>query len=429
MELIDRAKYVLDELKKFSCDEALVDLKLVDKVEVYYEAGKISMVRSVFDESGKISLIKDKKNGEVVINQLSKEDLLKGAKKALELAKDSKEDEFLSFADHNLVKSFNKGPKEADLNLMYDRLNEFLIGVKRDFPLISLESGGVSFTLNKRLYLNSHGAILEESKGLYDFSMTIMGKDDSGVSSFNGVGFSSESLDRPFLDYPYIRRTLGETERQIEVKTVVGEVGNEVILHPYVFAEMFHYTISNFLQDAAIYTNTSLWKEKKGERVASTLINLSLNPLNFPGGDFITSDGFIVENMPVIKEGRLENFVLTNYGARRSKMERSKNSSINMEMSYGEKPLEEIIKGVKRGILLNRFSGGSPAENGDFAGIAKNSFLIEDGEIKEALGEVMVSGNLEKLFKEVTEVSKEGINDGYTSLPYVKTLGLKVFGK
>ena len=33
---------------------------------------------------------------------------------------------------------------------------------------------------------------------------------------------------------------------------------------------------------------------------------------------------------------------------------------------------------VERGVLLGRFSGGSPSPSGDFSGVAKNSFLIEN---------------------------------------------------
>ena len=38
-----------------------------------------------------------------------------------------------------------------------------------------------------------------------------------------------------------------------------------------------------------------------------------------------------------------------------------------------------MVKNIDRGLLVTRFSGGSPSDNGDFSGIAKNSFYIQNG--------------------------------------------------
>ena len=83
----------------------------------------------------------------------------------------------------------------------------------------------------------------------------------------------------------------------------------------------------------------------------------------------------------------------------------------------GEESLNTMIKGVKRGILLTRFSGGRPNRNGDFSGVAKNSFYLEDGEIKHPLTETMIAGNLAALFRNITAVSQERVNFWPWDLP------------
>jgi PmbA protein len=88
-----------------------------------------------------------------------------------------------------------------------------------------------------------------------------------------------------------------------------------------------------------------------------------------------------------------------------------------------------MIKGVKKGLLLNRFSGGAPGANGDMTGVAKNSFLIEDGKITDALSEVMISGNLASMLKDVTAISKERINNGDSILPWMKVGNIVISGK
>ena len=88
--------------------------------------------------------------------------------------------------------------------------------------------------------------------------------------------------------------------------------------------------------------------------------------------------------------------------------------------------LSEIIKQVERGILLSRFSGGNPANNGDFSGVAKNSYYIENGEIKYTISETMVSGDIREMFENIGEVSSDRINFGSDILPWISFKGITV---
>ena len=78
---------------------------------------------------------------------------------------------------------------------------------------------------------------------------------------------------------------------------------------------------------------------------------------------------------------------------------------------------------------MGRFSGGNPAANGDFSGVAKNSYLIEDGRIGPAVSEVMVAGNLFEMMQAISGVSSEVVNDGVTSIPWIRVEGITIAGK
>ena len=67
---------------------------------------------------------------------------------------------------------------------------------------------------------------------------------------------------------------------------------------------------------------------------------------------------------------------------------------------------------------------GTPAPNGDFSGVIKNSFLIKDGEIGEALSEVMINGNVAKMLKDIVAVSRETIDSGSEELPWIQIANL-----
>ncbi len=77
---------------------------------------------------------------------------------------------------------------------------------------------------------------------------------------------------------------------------------------------------------------------------------------------------------------------------------------------------------------MGGFSGGEPGANGEFSGVAKNSFYVENGEIKGAVMETMINGNLQDVFRNVTAVSKELVSDGRMAFPYLATEGVTISG-
>ena len=84
----------------------------------------------------------------------------------------------------------------------------------------------------------------------------------------------------------------------------------------------------------------------------------------------------------------------------------------------------DVVDGVQRGALVGRLSMGMPAANGNFSGVVKNSFLIEGGRVGAALSEVMVSGNMAQMLRDVLAVSAERLDCGDTVLPWLRIGGL-----
>jgi len=142
-----------------------------------------------------------------------------------------------------------------------------------------------------------------------------------------------------------------------------------------------------------------------------------------------TDDGLKAENVTVLEKGVLKNQLLSLYAANKTSRPVTRNSSRAMVMEPGETPLKDMIASVKRGLIVGGFSGGRPGVSGDFSGVAKNSFYIEDGKIQGAVSETMINGNLEKVFQNVTAVSKEVSMDGASVMPYLATEGIVISGK
>ncbi|MBQ3664082.1 MAG: TldD/PmbA family protein, partial [Clostridia bacterium] len=117
------------------------------------------------------------------------------------------------------------------------------------------------------------------------------------------------------------------------------------------------------------------------------------------------------------------------YASNKLHLPRGGNDSFSLVMAPGDKTLDEIVSSIEKGILVGRFSGGQPSSNGDFSGVAKNSFLIENGKIGPALSETMISGNLADMLFRLRDVSSELVEDGMSVLPYAAFDGITVSGK
>ena len=98
----------------------------------------------------------------------------------------------------------------------------------------------------------------------------------------------------------------------------------------------------------------------------------------------------------------------------------------NFVVPSGDRSLDDSVAGTERGVILSRFSGGNPNSNLEFSGVAKNSFYIEGGEIRHALSETMVTGNLQDLLRNIRVVSREQVNFGDHAYPYLAASGVTI---
>jgi PmbA protein len=77
-------------------------------------------------------------------------------------------------------------------------------------------------------------------------------------------------------------------------------------------------------------------------------------------------------------------------------------------------------------VLLNRFSGGRPNDKGDFSGVAKNSYYIENGAVAYPISETMVSGNMARLLHDILAISRERADFGYAIYPWIRIGGIGI---
>jgi PmbA protein len=421
----------LAALKNNGADKAQCSVRFTETHEFNVDGGKFSLFRTLFDNSLTLTAVKDDKKGSVGINRLDDESIAAAAVNCLAIADSGAADPAWAFAEKSENGTFTEGSPEADLDLLFDRTEELMNDIKAQFPLILMEQMIVTHKKRHTVFKNSFGVEYEVLSGNYEIELMFSAHEGEKSSSFFGSGVYTDRLDTPFMELGTIREDLANVSKQLETKPLEGKFTGVAVLPPSSLGTFIGSALSNFTADGTLLDGTSPWKDSLGKVVADSAITISAAPLDerIVCGERFTGEGFRSENYDIIKDGVLESFMLSGYVANKTGLPRAKNSSYAIVMKPGDTAYADIIAGIERGILVGRFSGGEPGTSGDFSGVAKNSFLIENGKITCALSETMISGNLGDLLKNVVAISSEVVCDGATVLPYVAFGGVTVSGK
>ena len=427
-ETLDYCAQVLRErgVDKFQC--SLANTK---QYEMNLEGTAFSLIRTITDNTLSIIVIKDQRKGSISLNSVDEQSIRSAVDTALELSSTSQPDPDYDISPQQEAQTFQSGPKEPEAERMYELLKEYSTEVPRLFPTIKLMETTFMHTHAVTRFINSNGVDFVTDQGVYELSSIFASKDGEKATSFNYSGFTMQDLERSLLERGSLEVLLRQSEEHLEAKPFVGQFVGDVIFTPDCLHNLLYYYAMTFLGDGAMIGGTSPFKNKLGQKVASEKLTISSQPVAdaMASGYFVTSDGFAAENVTFVDEGVLKSFLLSQYGSKKTGLERAKNEGRCWVVEPGEKTFAEMISQVERGLLVARYSGGSPSSNGDFSAVAKNSYYIENGKIMYPVTETMVAGNMADMFAKVKEISSERIDFGEGIIPYLLTTGVTVSGK
>ncbi|MBQ1553093.1 MAG: TldD/PmbA family protein [Clostridia bacterium] len=398
--------------------------------ELNVEDGKVNLMRSNFNSSLRLIVLRDGRKGTVSVNDLSPESIRRAAKDCVEAADAAKPDDANCIASLTENADFSEGIAECDEAALYDATMEYLDTVKSDYPLVTIENLISSYSRSESVLLNTNGVDYSERQGSYSISAGFSSSDGDDTTSLTGCGVDFLGFDKKLIELGDQRRVFDRCVKELGASPLGadGKFTGKMLMSPECAADLVGSAIGLFLSDGVIIDGTSPWRSKLGQKVASDKLTLSCIPHDsrIVCGERVHSDGYISEDFDYIKDGVLRSFDLSEYGARKTGGERAKASSSCIGIAPGETPLEDLIKGVDRGIYICRFSGGEPSVAGDISGVAKNSFLIENGRIARPLCETMVSFNIAEMVMNILDISKETVCDGSSVLPWVLADGVTV---
>ncbi|MBI2839541.1 MAG: TldD/PmbA family protein [Acidobacteria bacterium] len=180
----------------------------------------------------------------------------------------------------------------------------------------------------------------------------------------------------------------------------------------------------------ALQQKRSFLEGKLGTKIASEALTVTDDPFvpKGLGSRRFDSEGLAAQKRVVIEKGVLKHYYVDNYYGRKLGMELTSGSPSNIVLAGGTRSAEEMIRDLKRGILITSFIGGnSNSTTGDYSfGIVGQQ--VENGQIVGAVNEMNLSGNLGTLWNQLVEVGSDPWIYSSWRLPSLRFAGLELSG-
>ncbi len=415
-------------LKEKGAEKFALSVSESEKRELNTENSDFSLFRTIFDEAASVSVINGGRKGSAAGNDLSEEGLEKLVSEAILSSESSLEDDANDVAEYQEPEVFAKEDREPDMDRFYDSLEKLLSDIGSRYPRVRILQLIGDHTKTHNIYLNSSGTRFETLDGVYGVMIEMSAADGSTNTGLDGVEVVTRDLETPLIEQGGIALHMDAAEKSLVQTAIDGKFEGTVIFTPDCLGSFASMLLGNFCGSQVIIDGTSLWLDKIGGQVASDKLTVTLKAEDERIAQIgrYTGEGFRAEDVTVIDRGVLKSHVLSLYAAKKTGRPVTKNADFAVVIEPGETALSDMIASVKQGLMVGGFSGGQPTANGEFSGVAKNSFYIKDGKILGAVTETMINGNLESVFRNVEAVSKEVVCDGTSVLPYMASSGIVI---
>jgi PmbA protein len=418
-DLNDLAQGLLERLRARGFAHAQVQASEERRCELNLAHNEPSLLRSNLARKVAASAIVDGRRASAQGTDLTEEGLARLVDELWGAAQAAPQDDAhaVSAGQHLTL---SRGPLEADPQALSQALRTMLDWRAAHTPTMMIEEATATHRRDRTLVLTTGGSRIETDLGWLEMSVFGLAREGAQASSFNYAGGTAHALSG--LPEAFgLSRMMQDLTRQVHTRPLGERFVGDVVLAPGAVTDLLEW-LADQLGDGPLIDGSSLYRHKVCEVIASPLLTLQ-SRYDAPGCSPVTADAFVAPHARLLDAGRLTQLTPSLYGSRKTGVPHTPLGE-GWELLPGTTPLAELIASVPRGALVDRLSMGSPAPNGDFSGVIKNSFRIEGGRMGDALAETMISGNVARMLLDVAAVSAERIDSGSQALPWVRISGL-----
>ena len=443
--LKDRIHQAIEKAKREGISQVEIYGAYGESIEGSIEKNDVNTFASNEETNFGIRVIESGKEGFVTTNDVDTLD--QSIRDALALAKSSPSSdpdrelpEFLSLEPMPI--EYYDETDELDEGFIADEIQNILNIRKTEYPYISLDNASVSVSRGFRIILSSKGIYASEFGNGIDSSFFGMALEKEKVSSFDYDSAEGDVLADYKKDFRFkfdrFAKSLFDSLHAVNIpsKSV------NIYLPPRSVFPFFLGMLFSQLNGYALRMGKSKFKDSLGKQVASQLLTIQDLPRMFgrKNSTWFDREGQPTSDKTVLENGVLKTFYYNHYEAKKAGLQHSNGSAVGGSGSLpGAGPKQiQVVKGTtplshffekEPALLVHRFSGTSDAISGDFSGVVKGGYLIENGN-RTPVKEVQVRGNFFETLNKIASISSETeILNRSSEIPHVLLSNFSVIGK
>ncbi len=396
-----------------------------DEFSASVRLGEVESLKEAGSRGAGIRVLIGKRSGSAYTSDLSPEGLKKMVDGAVEIAAITSEDPFAGLPD-----DAEFGQIAGDLALYHADVASLSTEAK---IAQAREAEQAALSADPRIN-NSEGASFDSYTGTHAFAnssgFTTTYRTSSCSLSTMPVARQGSSMERD------VWVTAARSASKLESPEYVGRKAAERVLRrlgarkvptqkaPVIFEARAARGLVDHVFDAvngsSVYRKSSFLAGKLGERIASDKVTI-IDDATLPGL-FGTSpcddEGLPSRRTVVVDRGVLTSYLLNTYSARRLGLKSTGNASRgltgapgvghgNLYLAAGEQTPEEMIRSLKRGLLVTELIGfGVNTTTGDYSRGAVGLW-IENGEIAFPVSEITIAGTLQEMLAGIEAVASD----------------------
>ncbi len=315
---------------------------------------------------------------------------------------------------------------------MVDLLLQLLQETRGRDARLTIDSAEVAVSRSARAIASSTG--IEGVWGATHAQGTIFGMaiDGDQVGSFAYDGDVSPTLDEL---QPALRTSFDRFVEQALGALAAGRgesFRGTILLPPSAIAELLLGPLSTAVSGRNVRLGKSPWTDRLGSAVAASALTFTEEGLGLTGHPLAPFDreGVPRARRHLIENGVLSSFVYDTYEARAagatstgSALGGSSSAPavglVATSIAPGVTPAA-VLEAQQKCVVVTRFSGTADAISGDFSGVVKGGFLVDQG-VRRPIQETTIAGNLYQCLQNISAVSSDTLTlYGQTTLPTLR---------
>ncbi|MBN1560105.1 TldD/PmbA family protein [candidate division KSB1 bacterium] len=409
-------EFVLETAKKAGADDCRVAFSKNRFVEVQYRERKPETVKEATTLGVNVDIYVNGRYSSQSTADVRKEALRTFVVNAIEATKLLEEDPYRSLPDP----SYYQGRADIDLQLCdsgYETITpELRHSMAKKLEGACREAGGdVVISVTSQVYdefqqekiLTSNG-FAGETQATVCFAYAEMTAQDEGDRRPQGYHYVVDRSLSKFPDCQQIGKEAAARTMELMGGKKIPTETLPIIIENRVAGNVVDGFVSA-MSGWALQQKRSFLIDKKGERVGSDVFTLVDDPhiIAGLGSRLYDGDGFATRKRTMIENGILNEYYIDWYRSRKLGVNPTTGGTFNLILPPGSRTVQEIMKDLGRGILINGFIGGNSNSNtGDFS-IGITGTLFENGERTQAVAEMNIADNHLKFWQKLAETAND----------------------